>query len=143
MKRALWVLLALGLLLGGLWLAGRAPTRYVLERECRRMLDERKAAEARLQLQLAREQKRGEDGAATKARIEALYREPERLDVRGWQVVLVPPGGVRPDPAGYYDLGRVDASRDGDPALLRGPVLVWARADGGLAGLLVRLRLAP
>lgn len=140
------------LVLAGLlvWLFGRAPTRYVLERECARYQEERVAEALRLGREIALLETalaRGEEPDPALGRLRAererLYRAHRKLSVRGWEVVLLPEGADRPAPEGYLVTGRCDPSRPSDPPPLRRAMELWIRPAGGLARLLSRLGLSP
>jgi hypothetical protein len=135
----------LALVLGALWLYGRAPSLYVLEQECRRYQDERRERLERLERAV-----RGAQRAEQAGRIVELEKERTELlagtgkrRIRGWEVALIPPGGRGPDPEGYLVAKRFDVSRDDDPPFLRGAVEVWVKPTGGLARLLHGWGLTP
>ena len=140
------------LVLAGLlvWLLGRAPTRYALERECARYQEERVAQAMRLGREIALLEAglaRGEEPDPALARLRAqrerLYRAYRELSIRGWEVVLLPEGADRPAPEEYLVTGSFDPSRPTDPPPLRRAMALWIRPAGGLARLLSRLGLSP
>jgi len=142
MGRWIVALLALGALALGLWLAGRAPGSYFLEEECRRFHDERVRQLTRIRFEEARlehDRRQGLDVAGGIARLDAeresLLRTPRTLRVRGWEIVLLPPGATSPAPGDFLVAGHFDPSRRGDPAELIGPIEVWIAPRSALARL--------
>jgi len=136
-RRAAFALLALALVAGGLWLFGRAPSADVLARECARYQAERRAEEAVLGRRIEALEDEG------RARLEESYQRLlqgfKTIEIRGWRVVLVPPGVAPPPAEGYYVAGAADVSTPADPPALRGPMRVWYRPRGRLARLFDRL----
>ena len=150
MKRVLLVVAVAVVILGVLWLFGQAPSRYVLEEECKRFQQERREDDGRLTLRidkLERELLQGKPPttnlAGLKRMREQIQRTPRRTSIRGWEVLLIPTGAPRPDPENYLVYGRRDPSQPGDPARLRGEFAIWIQPSGGIAKLLYRLGLSP
>lgn len=145
MKRRLW-LLALPLAAAAVWLLGRAPTDHAVGRLCAVFQEERRERERPLRAEISRLE--ADPGAAeTVAGLRRAYQESflavRERSVRGWSLLLIPPGAARPEPEDYLVLGRIDPSTPDDPPLLQGPVEVWIAPRGPLARLLRRLGLAP
>jgi hypothetical protein len=150
LRRLFAVLGALVLVGLALWLYGRAPSRYVLEQECARYQEDRVAELNRLSREIALFEAalaRGEEPHPDLERVreqrERLYRAHRELSVRGWDILLLPEGAVRPAPEDYLVSGRFDPSRPTDPPALRRTMEIWIRPNGGLARTLFRLGLSP
>ncbi|MHC4957836.1 MAG: hypothetical protein ACYTGN_05625 [Planctomycetota bacterium] len=125
-----------------LWLAGRAPTEYVLSEACRRFQAERRDAYGALTLRIVPLEQRALQGdkppeldALRKQRDKAL-RSPKTLHLRGWRVLLVPATARKPLPAEDDRVAlRFDPSHPADPPPLRGAMEAWLRPEGVLARL--------
>ncbi len=150
MKRFLFVTATATVIFGVLWLFGQAPSRYVLDEECKRFQQQRREDYGRLTVRIAKlEQELVQTGRrdpeldALKQTRDAIARVPHEMSMRGWEVLLIPAGAPRPDPEDYLVCGRYDASRPGDPARLRGGFAIWIQPSGGIAKLLYRLGLSP
>jgi len=132
MRRLLWVLLGLALLAAALWVAGRRPSSYFLEQECARYQEERRHRLTLLNFEI----RRAEESVQPefRARVEELLMETRRIEIRGWEVVLVPPGARAPG-SGYDVAVRTDPSTPEDPAPLRGMMTAWLRPRTWLARL--------
>jgi hypothetical protein len=148
-KRWPWILLPL-LLAGGLWLFGKAPSRYALEQECRRYQEERVAEEVRFQRATARLIQEGRDGADTAAALRGLRATHERylldhrrMEMGGWTVLLIPPGAAPPAPAGFYRVEGHDPALPDDAPHLRGEMEIRLAPRGSLARLVSGLGLSP
>lgn len=133
MRRLPWLATGLLLLAGALYLAGRAPTAYFLEKELDRYHKEERLPRYTL---LAFHIARAEKGELPDLRVqmEQFLRETKTLEVRGWEIVLVPPG-ARPPGQDYRIKARHDPSAPADPPQLKGPMEAWARPRGWLARL--------
>lgn len=137
--------------MGVVWLFGRAPARFALEQECRRFLDERVAEERRFQRdseRLVRDIRAGVEDAdrrlqARRAAHERYLLTPKRLEMGGWEVLLIPPGAAPPAPAGFVRAESHDPSLPDDAAHLRGAMEIWLAPRGALARLLAGLGLSP
>ncbi len=126
MRRFLWLAAGLALVATGLWLAGRPPSAYFLEKEGERYQEERKRAYDYLRYQRARASR--EAAPDLDRRMNDLLKETRTLSVRGWEIALVPAGGrapggdfklaVRFDPKAPPPFEYVDA---------------WVRPEGWLA----------
>lgn len=136
MRRILWLAAGLLLLAAGLYLAGREPSVYFLEREIERYHEEERRPRYTL---LAFHAARAEKGELPDLRLqmEQFLRETKILALRGWEVVLVP-SGARPPGQDYRIRARHDASAPADPPQLKGPVEAWVRPRGWLARLFAR-----
>ena len=150
MKRLLFLPAVLLAALLVVLLLGRVPTHYAIEEECRRVQYERRHRSFLLRHELARLESKRRAGDPVQADIETVTRELEKTlrearqaDLGGWEALVLPPGGTKPDPAGWYVWGEFDASEATDHISIRGPCTVWLRPTGRLAKLAVRLRLAP
>jgi len=143
-KRWLWILLPLLAALG-LWLFGKAPSRYALEQQCRRYQEERVKEEHRFQRETGRLLKEGRADAlpALRAAHERTLLEHKRLEMGGWIVLLIPPGATPPAPAGYLREKSHDASVPDDAPHLRGEMEIWIAPRGPLARVLSWLGLSP
>jgi len=145
-KRTLAALALLAVVLVALWLYARAPTPYARERLVARFHEARREEFVSAAVELDRARARGEP-AAEVARLQsaedAILGAVRRLEVRGWEVLLVPPGAPPPDPAGFLVVDRIDPSARGDPRPLHGPVEVWLAPRGLLAKLLFSVGLSP
>ena len=144
MKRRTWIVLLLVLLASATvtWLSGRAPTRYVLEGECRRYQRDRVREIQQFQQDAVR------DGLAPNSREyhrreRALLDAHKRLEIRGWEVLLIPAGARRPEPRDFLKLDRFDPSQRLDPVQVQGGMEVWAAPRGRLARALHGLGLGP
>jgi len=135
MRRLLWLLAGFGLLAAGLWLAGRPPSRYVLERECARYHEARRERFTLLAFHISKADPDARPDLDE--RMEELLAETKRIDIRGWEVVLVPPGARAPRD-GFTVAARVDPSVREDPPALKGPMQAWTRPVGWLAQLFSR-----
>jgi hypothetical protein len=139
MKRLPWLAAGLALVAAGLWLAGRAPSRYVLERECAAYHEQRRSRYQLVTLDIGRAQADKDPGVAALTRErDELLRETKRITIRGWEVLLVPAGAPRPAPGDFVVAGRFDASEPRDPAPLRGGIEAWIAPRGRLARLFAR-----
>jgi hypothetical protein len=135
MRRLLWLLAGLGLLATGVYLAGRAPSAYVLEKECERYHERRRDRLNLIAFHIARADK--DALPDLRRQMDDLLRETKTVDIRGWEVVLVPAGARAPGPP--YTLGaRVDPSAPPDPPPLKGPMEAWITPRGFLARLFAR-----
>jgi len=146
LKRRWLLLLPVGIaLLAGLaWLLGRAPTRFVLEEECRRFYAERLVTESRLSQRIGKlEDSPSPELDRLKRDREANVHATKALRIRGWDVLLIPMQAPRPEPAGYLVLEPCEVSGAMDHPGLIGAIQVWVRPMGTLARLLRRLRLSP
>jgi hypothetical protein len=94
MRRLLWLAAGLVLLATGLWLAGRPPSAYVLEKECERFQQGRRERYTLLQFHIARADL--EARPDLQMRVEEVLRETKRIEIRGWEVILVPAGARAP-----------------------------------------------
>lgn len=145
-KRRLWILLLLVLLAaGGLWLFGRAPSRYALEQVCRRYQDERMREEHRFQRESGQllADGRAEDLPALRAAHERYLLGHKRLEMGGWTVLLVPPGATPPAVAGFHRAAGHDPSLPDDAPHLRGEMEIWLAPRGLLARAVAWLGLSP
>ena len=139
MKR--WIaaaLVAVGLLAG--WFVGRAPSDYALEQLCRQFQADRVRVGTLLRYEIGRlesalrpGQQPGSDLVELRRKRDQLHRSTRTLEVRGWEVVLLPAGAPRPPATDYLVAGEFDVSTVTDPAALRGPTEVWMRPRGRLA----------
>jgi hypothetical protein len=123
-----------------LWLAGRAPTEYVLTEECRRFQEERRNEYGALTLRIAPLEERGREPtpelAALRKQREKGVRATKVIALRGWRVVLVPATARKPVPEDDERIALTfDPSRPGDPPPLRGAMEAWIRPEGLLARL--------
>lgn len=150
MKRLLLVVLASIVAVGLLWFVGKAPTRYVLERECERFQQKRREGHVRLTARIAKlEQERVQTGRRDhqldllKQLLEGVVRTPHRTTMRGWSVIFIPTGAERPEPGDFLVYGRHDPSAPTDPHPLRGEMEIWIQATGGLARVVFWLGLSP
>ncbi len=126
MRRLFWLAAGLALLATGVWLAGRPPSAYFLEKEGVRYQEERKRGYDHLRYLRARASP--EAAPDLDKRMNDLLRETRTLSVRGYKIVLVPAGArapgsdfklaVRFDPKGPPPFEYVDA---------------WIRPEGWLA----------
>ena len=132
MRRRAFRLLRVPLLLGGAWLYGRAPSAALLADRARRAHADRAERFGALQARLAALPE-GEAREAAAARVDALLRETKRTAVRGWDVLLIPPGAPRPDAAGWLRAGSERIVEPGDPPQLRGAYEIWVAPRGLLA----------
>ena len=131
-------------------LLGRVPSDYAIEEECRRVQYERRHGAILLRHEIGKlEYKRraGEpveiDLERRKRELRELLRSTHQADLGGWEALVLPRGGAKPDPAGWYVWGQFDASEESDDVSIRAPLTVWLRPTGRLAKLAVKLRLAP
>ena len=131
MRRLLWLLAGLALLATGVYLAGRAPSAYVLERECERYHEQRRGQYWLLHRRIAKG-----DASAT-PQMEELLRQTERTEIRGWEIVLVPAGARAPG-QGFTLAVRIDPSTPPDPPPLKGPMEAWIAPRGLLAKAFAR-----
>ena len=132
MKRLLLVASALAAAAVALWLLAGPPRDYFLRQECGRFLETRRARYQQLRFQRARSAAAA--GAEIDRQSEQMLKETRAFTVRGWEVVLVPPGA--PAPGGGYVLRlRYDPSEPADPAPVRGVMHVWVRPTTWLARL--------
>lgn len=130
MRRFLLLVLGLALVAAGVYLAGRAPSAYVLERECEQLHRQRRERYTLLSFHIARS---GPEARADLQRqVDELLRETKTVEIRGWDVVVVPAGARAPG-AGYSRAARIDPSIPPDPPALKGPMEVWTRPRGLLA----------
>lgn len=142
-KRLLWIVAALGLAAGAVWLLGRPPSAYWLEQETARFHEERLRLETKLQREVHRAEAAGEGVAESRARYrQRIYAVGER-SVRGWSVLLIPDGATRPQPEDYLVFGRIEPAGEHTPPTLRGPVEIWFAPRGALARLLAGLGFSP
>jgi hypothetical protein len=141
MKRALLAVLALALLAGGLWFGGRAPSDYVLQRECDRFQVERATEYGRLEGEAALQRDPATAAEARTAR-DAVLTGHRRLEIRGWEVMLIPAGAPRPPTGDFLVAGTFEPEGSRHPAL-QGPMTVWYAPRGPLARALYRLGLTP
>ena len=135
MGRLVWLVAGLALLATGLWLAARAPTAYVLEKECARYHEERQRRHTFLGFRIARADK--DTLPELRRQMDELLRETRTIDIRGWEVVLVPPGARAPG-APFTRAARIDPSVPPDPPPLKGPMEAWIAPRGTLARLFAR-----
>lgn len=135
MRRLLWLLVGLALLGTGLWLAGRAPSTFVLEKECERYHETRRERYTLLSFHIARADK--DAVPDLRRQMDELLRETKRTDVRGWEIVIVPAGARAPG-AGHTLATRLDPSVPPDPPPLKGPMEVWIAPRGWLAKAFAR-----
>ena len=146
MKRSLAALALVAAALAVVWLYARAPTPYARERLVARFHADRREAFIRATIGIDHARARGA-GDGELRRLEAAREEDlarvRRLEVRGWEVVLLPPGARPPDPLGYLVVGRPDPSGAGDPPPLRGAVEVWVAPRGLLARAASATGLSP
>lgn len=142
MKRALLIAGLLGAVLLGLWLGGRAPTRYVLEEEGRAFYKDRLRKEQVYSLRIGKLEP-GPERSRLEQERETNRRATRKLAIRGWEVLLIPYQAARPDPAGFLVLEPVNASGPMDHPGLIGPIQVWVRPVGALAKLMRTLRISP
>ncbi len=135
MRRLLWLAAGLALLATGVYLAGRAPSAYVLEKECERYHERRRERFTLLAFHIAR----ADAGAVPDLRrqMDEFLRETKRTDIRGWEVVLVPAGARAPG-AGFTLAVRLDPSAPPDPPPLKGPMDAWIAPRSSLARLFSR-----
>ena len=131
-------------------LLGRAPSNYSIEEECRRVQYERRHRTTLLRHELARLESKRRSGDIVEndimrvtAELHETLDKPRQADLGGWEVLVLPPGAGKPDPAGWYVWGEFDASEESDDISVRGAYLVWLRPTGRLARLAVRIGLAP
>jgi hypothetical protein len=131
-------LVAVGLLAG--WFVGRAPSHYALEQLCRQFQADRVRVGTLLRYEIGRlesalrpGQQPGPDLVELRRRRDELHGRTRTLEVRGWEVVLLPAGAPRPPPAEFLVAGEFDVSTRTDPAALRGSMEVWMRPRGRLA----------
>lgn len=146
MKRSLLAFALVAAALAGLWLYARAPGPYARERLVARFHADRRAAFVAATLEYDRTRVRGADEDTLRrlaAARDAALAEVRRLETRGWELLLLPPGAPPPDPAGFLVVGRTDPSAPGDPPPVRGPVEVWVAARGPLARLAAATGLSP
>ena len=139
MKR--WIaaaLVAVALLAG--WFVGRAPSNYALEELCRQFQADRVRVATLLRYEIGRlesalrpGQEPGPDLRELRGKRDALHARTRTLEVRGWEVLLLPAGAPRPLPADYIVAGTFEVSSVTDPIALRGPTEVWMRPRGRLA----------
>lgn len=141
MKRWILLGLALALLAGGLWLGGRAPSAYVLQRECDRYQVERATEYGRFDGEAALQRDPAAAEAARKAR-DAVLAGHRQLEIRGWEVLLIPAGADRPPTADFLVAGTFTPEGSRHPAL-QGSMTVWYAPRGPLARALYRLGLTP
>jgi hypothetical protein len=134
MRRFAWLLAGIALVAAGLWVAGRPPSRYVLERSCAAFHEERRERLFRIDYDARRPDAEAD---ALRRERDAALQATKRLLIRGWEVLLVPRGGARP--AGYRVALRFDPSGTGDPAPLRGDLEVLLAPRAWLARLCARL----
>jgi hypothetical protein len=130
MRRLLWLLLGVALLATGVYLAGRAPSAFVLEKECERFHERRRERFTLLAFHIARADK--DAVPDLKRQVDELLRETQTIEIRGYEVVLVPPGARAPG-AGYTLAARHDVSVPQDPPPLKGPTEAWIAPRGWLA----------
>ena len=143
-KHWLFVLLPL-LAAGGLWLFGKAPSRYALEQMCRRYQEERVKEEHRFQRETGQLLKEGRADAlpARRAAHERYLLEHKRMEMGGWTVLVIPPGAAPPAPAGFFRAKSHDASVPDDAPHLRGEMEIWLAPRGSLARAVSWLGLSP
>ena len=132
MRRILWLLAGLALLAGGLYLGGRAPGEYMIEQEMGRCQETRRERYTLLAFHLA--QGKRDDLPELRQQVDALLRETKTVRVRGWEVVLVPPGARAPG-QGYRLALRKDVSIPADAPQLKGAMEAWTKPVGWLARL--------
>jgi hypothetical protein len=139
--RKLWIALPAALIVA-VWAAGRAPSQFVLEEACRTFHEERRHQE------LVFRQASEEVGSAVTPQQTDALRKLELLRTKmlhkgAWEVLLIPPGAVRPDPAGFYTAGKYDPSTHEDAPLLRGEMEIWIAPKGWCARCLSGLGVSP
>jgi hypothetical protein len=146
MKRTIAGLALLVAVLAAIWLYGRAPTPYARERFVARFHEDRREEFVRTTVEIDRARARG-DPAPELERLQAAQEVAlgavRRLEVRGWDVLLVPAGAPPPDPAGFLVVDRVDPTVRGDPRPLLGSIEVWIAPRGLLARLMRSAGLSP
>jgi len=147
-KTWVWLLLpALLLAAGAVYLGGRAPTHYVLARECERYQAQRRLTDERLRRDLARVSL-GRPGLMhgpleARMRLMEFLREHRRIAIRGWEVLLIPAGAREPDAKDFFVAGTFRAAQPTDHRDIQGAMTVWMAPRGVLARLLYALRLTP
>jgi len=146
MRGFLWLAAGLALIATGLWLAGRSPSAYVLEQECVRFHEERRARFLLLTYDIGRLEKLQMDGADVgtsladlRTQREELLLETKRIAIRGWDVLVVPPGAPAPPPGEMRSAGRFAVGDPDDPPALKGRMEVRVVARGLLARVFSRL----
>ena len=135
MRRLVWLVAGLALLATGLWLSGRAPSAYVLEKECERYHERRRERYNLVAFHIARADK--DALPDLRRQMDDLLRETRTTDIRGWEVVLVPAGARAPG-APFTRAARIDPSIPPDPPPLKGPIEAWIAPRGTLARLFAR-----
>jgi hypothetical protein len=132
MRRLVWLALGLSLAGAGIYLAGRAPSEYVLERELARYHESRQRRFTLLAFHIAKAEK--QLLPELHQQMEHFLRETRTVAIRGWEVVLVPAGARMPG-QGYRLAARKDVSIPADPPQLKGPIEAWTKPVGRLAQL--------
>lgn len=130
MRRLLWLAAGVALLAGGLYLAGRAPSAYVLEKEFQSYHEERRQRYTLLSFHIARAEK--DEVPDLRRELDEFLRRTKTIEIRGWEIVLVP-AGARPPGQEHRLRLREDPSVRSDPPQLKGPMEAWARPKGPLA----------
>jgi hypothetical protein len=132
MRRLAWLALGLALLAAGLYLAGRAPSEYVLGKELARYHESRRERFTLLSFHIARAEK--DELPELRQQMDQFLRATKTDTIRGWEVVLVPAGARLPG-QGYRIAVRKDVSIPSDPPQLKGPMEAWTKPVGWLARL--------
>jgi len=140
--RRLWWLLVPLAAAGAVWLYGRAPTDYVLLKECRRFQEERVERLREIDFEIAA----GKDPQRAKTLLEeriTLRNRHRRMELRGWEVILIPAGALRPEPRDFYRAGKFDPAERDHPPELQGEWEAWYAPRSAVPKLLADLGLAP
>jgi len=132
------VLLAVVLLV--LWLLGRAPSDYALEQLCADFQADRVRVVTLLRYEIGRlesalrpGQAAGPELRALRQRRDQIHARTRTLEVRGWEILILPAGVAHPPAEDFIVAGEFDPSRRTDPAPLQGSMEVWIRPRGRLA----------
>jgi len=142
LKKLAWAALVLVLLGAGLWLYGRAPTPYQIERACVQYQMERRERFRQLSDELGKALGTAREADA-RAALDGYLRDHRSLSMRGWAVLLIPAGAKRPDPQDFLKAGTVEPAAKKDPGELRGGMQVWIAPRGPIARMLVGMGVAP
>jgi len=111
----------------------------VLREECLRFQEERREQAGALRLLLMQAEERGPGGEEAKeARrdYEAYLATSKRLWLRGWEVLLIPPGAPLPPPQDYLVALEIDPGTKLDRPEMKGVMRVWIAPRGRLARLM-------
>ncbi len=139
--KKLWIALPVTLVVA-VWVVGRAPSKFVLEEACRTFQEERRYGDL-----VFRQSSQDVGSAVTPQQKDLLYKleilRIKTLHKGAWEVLLIPPGAIRPDRAGFYAAGKYDPSTLKDSPLLRGEMEIWVAPKGWCARCLSGLGVSP